>query len=151
MSRDWSLWSLPSSRTFPHTTASCTLTQAEERRQCLRKFHNNRLLFIMTLILVTIIFNYYIFSWWNCKNITAELPTFQKTLEWDVVGVTKHFFFCVRNWMCGVSACENMQKRVSHGETVRVGSSDTDMTDYNLAHHTAARISKNTAIPVSLA
>ena len=25
--------------------------------------------------------------------------------------------------MCGVSACENMQKRVSHGETVRVGSS----------------------------
>ena len=26
--------------------------------------------------------------------------------------------------MCGVSACENMQKRVSHGETVRVGSSE---------------------------
>ena len=25
--------------------------------------------------------------------------------------------------MCGVRACENMQKRVSHGETVRVGSS----------------------------
>ena len=25
--------------------------------------------------------------------------------------------------MCGVSACENMQKRVSHGETVWVGSS----------------------------
>ena len=25
--------------------------------------------------------------------------------------------------MCAVSACENMQKRVSHGETVRVGSS----------------------------
>ena len=24
--------------------------------------------------------------------------------------------------MCGVTACENMQKRVSHGETVRVGS-----------------------------
>ena len=33
------------------------------------------------------------------------------------------FFFGVRNWMCGVRACENMQKRVSHGETVRVGSS----------------------------
>src|SRR4029434_5550412 len=33
------------------------------------------------------------------------------------------FFFAVRNWMCGVSACENKQKRVSHGETVRVGSS----------------------------
>ena len=26
--------------------------------------------------------------------------------------------------MCGVSACENMQKRVSHGETLRVGSSE---------------------------
>ena len=25
--------------------------------------------------------------------------------------------------MCGVRSCENMQKRVSHGETVRVGSS----------------------------
>ena len=25
--------------------------------------------------------------------------------------------------MCGVSACENMRKRGSHGETVRVGSS----------------------------
>ena len=22
------------------------------------------------------------------------------------------FFFAVRNWLCGVSACENMQKRV---------------------------------------
>ena len=33
------------------------------------------------------------------------------------------FFFGVRNWMCGVRACGNMQKRVSHGETVRVGSS----------------------------
>ena len=36
------------------------------------------------------------------------------------------FFFGVRNWMCGVRACENMQKRVSHGETVRVGSSGTN-------------------------
>ena len=35
------------------------------------------------------------------------------------------FFFGVRNWMCGVRACENMQKRVSHGETVRVGSSES--------------------------
>ncbi len=26
--------------------------------------------------------------------------------------------------MCGVSACENRQNRVSHGESVRVGSSD---------------------------
>ena len=26
--------------------------------------------------------------------------------------------------MCGVRACENMQKCVSHGETVRVGSSE---------------------------
>ena len=34
-------------------------------------------------------------------------------------------FFCGRNWMSGVNACENMQKRVSHGETVRVGSSVT--------------------------
>ncbi len=25
--------------------------------------------------------------------------------------------------MCGVSACENRQNRVSHGESVRVGSS----------------------------
>ena len=33
------------------------------------------------------------------------------------------FFFGVRNWMCGVRACETMQKRVSHGKTVRVGSS----------------------------
>ena len=33
------------------------------------------------------------------------------------------YFFGVRNWLCGVRACENMQKRVSHGETVRVGSS----------------------------
>ena len=31
--------------------------------------------------------------------------------------------FGVRNWMCGVRACENVHKRVSHGETVRVGSS----------------------------
>ena len=33
------------------------------------------------------------------------------------------FFFAVRNWMCGVCACVNRQKSVSHGETVRVGSS----------------------------
>ena len=29
-----------------------------------------------------------------------------------------------KNWMCGVCACVNRQKSVSHGETVRVGSSD---------------------------
>ena len=29
--------------------------------------------------------------------------------------------------MCGVRACENMQKRVSHSENVRVGSSDMVM------------------------
>ncbi len=34
-------------------------------------------------------------------------------------------FFCVSNWICGVSACENRQNRVSHGESVRVGSSGT--------------------------
>ena len=39
------------------------------------------------------------------------------------LGPKSDFFFSVRYWMCGVSACENMQKRVSHGETVRVGSS----------------------------
>ena len=39
------------------------------------------------------------------------------------LGPKSDFFFDVRNWMCGVRACENMQKRVSHGETVRVGSS----------------------------
>ena len=39
------------------------------------------------------------------------------------LGPKSDFFFGVRNWMCGVRACENMQKRVSHGETVRVGSS----------------------------
>ena len=33
-------------------------------------------------------------------------------------GPKSDFFFGVRNWMC-----ENMQKRVSHSETVRVGSS----------------------------
>ncbi len=27
------------------------------------------------------------------------------------------------NWICGVSASENRQNRVSHGESVRVGSS----------------------------
>ncbi len=27
------------------------------------------------------------------------------------------------SWMSGVSACENRQNRVSHGESVRVGSS----------------------------
>ena len=32
-------------------------------------------------------------------------------------------FFSVRNWMCGVSACENRKKRVSHAESVGVGSS----------------------------
>ena len=32
--------------------------------------------------------------------------------------------------MCGVRACENMQKRVSHGETVRVGSSETVKQKY---------------------
>src|SRR4029434_6353805 len=41
------------------------------------------------------------------------------------LGPKSDFFFCVRYWMCGVSACENIQKRVSHGETVRVGSSVT--------------------------
>src|SRR4029434_9455021 len=40
------------------------------------------------------------------------------------LGPKSDYSFGVRNWMCGVSACENMQKRVSHGETVRVGSSD---------------------------
>ena len=40
------------------------------------------------------------------------------------LGPKSDLFFGVRNWMCGVRACENMQKRVSHGETVRVGSSD---------------------------
>src|SRR4029434_758779 len=39
------------------------------------------------------------------------------------LGPKSVYSFGVRNWMCGVSACENMQKRVSHGETVRVGSS----------------------------
>ena len=34
------------------------------------------------------------------------------------------FFWREKNWMCGVRACENMQKRVSHGKTVRVGSSE---------------------------
>ncbi|MGL4355773.1 MAG: hypothetical protein ACRCTP_18250, partial [Aeromonas popoffii] len=34
-------------------------------------------------------------------------------------------FFCVRNWMCGVSACENREIRVSHGESVRVGSTES--------------------------
>ncbi len=32
--------------------------------------------------------------------------------------------------MCGVSACENRQNRVSHGESVRVGSSGT-VTGYS--------------------
>ena len=39
--------------------------------------------------------------------------------------------------MCGVRACENMQKRVSHGETVRVGSSVlsvTVMEDHTVVH-----------------
>ena len=40
------------------------------------------------------------------------------------LGPKSDFFFSVRYWMCGVSACENMQKRVSHGETLRVGSSE---------------------------
>ena len=43
--------------------------------------------------------------------------------ERTLLGTKSDFFFGVRNWMCGVRACENMQKRVSHGETVRVGSS----------------------------
>ena len=34
------------------------------------------------------------------------------------------FYIRVINWLCGVNACENMQKLVSHGETVRVGSSE---------------------------
>ena len=34
--------------------------------------------------------------------------------------------------MCGVRACENMQKRVSHGETVRVGSSVTEIIKFTL-------------------
>ena len=34
------------------------------------------------------------------------------------------YFFAVRNWMCGMCACVNRQQRVSHGETVRVGSSE---------------------------
>ena len=47
----------------------------------------------------------------------ATLGEFEK---WPKI---RYFFFAVRNWMCGVSACENMRKRGSHGETVRVGSS----------------------------
>ena len=39
------------------------------------------------------------------------------------LGPKSELFFAVRNCMCCVSACENMQKRVSHGETVTVGSS----------------------------
>ncbi len=34
--------------------------------------------------------------------------------------------------MCGVSACENRQNRVSHGESVRVGSSATNRSSNSL-------------------
>ena len=43
--------------------------------------------------------------------------------ERTCLGPKSDFFFGVRNLMCGVRACENMQKRVSHGKTVRVSSS----------------------------
>ena len=51
----------------------------------------------------------------------STVGEFQK--ERTRLGPKSDFFFGVRNWMCGVRACGNMQKRVSHGETVRVGSS----------------------------
>src|SRR4029434_10571364 len=46
------------------------------------------------------------------------------------LGPKSDFFFSVRYWMCSVSACENMQKRVSHGETLRVGSSAFLLDDF---------------------
>ena len=72
------------------------------------------------------------------ENYEARAANFKKkpwrSLAPSIVGVFEkertrfgpksEKLFGVRNWLCGVSACENMQKRVSHGETVRVGSSD---------------------------
>src|SRR4029434_4348180 len=56
---------------------------------------------------------------------SCQLSRFRRTrrVTERVSAQNQIFFFAVRNWMCGVSACENMQKRVSYGETVRVGSS----------------------------
>ena len=62
----------------------------------------------------------------RCKpGVTDALVSYRRGV-WKEMNASRHkirFFFGVRNWMCGVRACENMQKRVSHGETVRVGSS----------------------------
>ncbi len=47
------------------------------------------------------------------------IKEFEKERTWPKIVL----FFFLSNWICGVSASENRQNRVSHGESVRVGSS----------------------------
>ena len=62
-----------------------------------------------------------------------QLSLANSTTKNDCLGLSP-FFLGVRNWLCGVRACENMQKRVSHGETMRVGSS-AYMSRYDLGKY----------------
>ena len=55
--------------------------------------------------------------------LTVDVPSTVREFVKEQTSLGPRTDFSVRNWMCGVSACENRKKHVSHTESVRVGSS----------------------------